>query len=134
MLRYDDISVFTNLLFQVSAMAKNPAHRPKGALNLFTKDIKSAMLEAFAEGGGKTWLKRQMKTEPRAFMALLAKCMPSEVKATVQVETQTVIIDFVGLPRLKHDPLILDASIPAIPAIIDNVVAQDADLVDSLLE
>ena len=100
-----------------------PGGRPIGSKNKVTQDIKQAMLDAFAEGGGTEWLKRQMKTEPRAFLGLLAKCMPAEVKATVQVETQTVVIDFVGLPRLKHDPLILNAIIDPLLIEVDEDAA-----------
>jgi hypothetical protein len=104
------------------APSRNPDGRPKGSPNKFTKDIKQACLDAFAEGGGKDWLKRQMKTEPRAFMALLGKILPTEIKAEVVMETKTVVIDFTGLPALEDTPPL------EIPIVIDQV------MIDPMLE
>ena len=94
----------------------------------FTKDITAACLQAFEEGGGAEWLKRQMKTEPRAFMALLGKILPSQIHAKVDVVTKQVMIDFTGLPPLAHDTartLVLDQ--------VAEVIEQDEAELDAIL-
>ena len=59
------------------------AGRPKGSLNVHTKKIKDAVLNAFEEVGGEKYLVRLAQEDPRTFCALLAKLIPAEVKASV---------------------------------------------------
>ena len=69
--------------------------RPKGSLNKLTKSITELLLRAAAEVGDSTtpgedgkggvlgYLKVSAVTERRAFLALLGRALPVQVKATV---------------------------------------------------
>jgi hypothetical protein len=92
----------------------NPVSR-LGRPNKFSKDIKKAVLEAFEAGGGTKWLQRQMAENPVAYIGLLAKILPTQLLAEIQVTTKTVEINFLGLGNsppqsLTLDPLLLEAN------------------------
>jgi hypothetical protein len=60
--------------------------RPKGSKNKFTRNIKDAVLQAFEEGpagttgeGGVEWLRKQMKSNPTAFLNMLGKLLPMQL-------------------------------------------------------
>lgn len=59
--------------------------RPKGAQNVMTKTVKEMLLGALDELGGQTWLVEQARAEPRAFLTLLARLIPTESAASVEV-------------------------------------------------
>ena len=52
--------------------------RKKGTPNKTTQDMKSAILEAFERAGGADYLTMLAKDEPRTFVTLLAKILPTE--------------------------------------------------------
>jgi len=52
--------------------------RKKGTPNKTTRDMKSAIMEAFERAGGVDYLHMLANDEPRTFATLLAKVMPSE--------------------------------------------------------
>ena len=123
----EEIEIITPRVNEVTG-GKNLGGRPKGSKDKVSRDIKTACLQAFEEGGGAQWLKRQMKTEPRAFMALLGKILPSQIEAKIDVTTKQVLIDFTGLPPLAHDTartLVLDQ--------VAEVIRQDSEELDRLL-
>ena len=53
--------------------------RPKGIPNKITANVKELILGALDQAGGQSWLARQADENPVAFMALLAKLLPSEL-------------------------------------------------------
>jgi hypothetical protein len=53
--------------------------RKKGTPNKLTKDVKTALLNAFAKAGGEAYLLTIAKTDPKTFCALLGKAMPMQV-------------------------------------------------------
>jgi hypothetical protein len=55
------------------------AGRPKGSKNKLTKTVRDAIIAAFDEVGGPRYLAQQAKTNPTAFMALLAKVLPTQL-------------------------------------------------------
>lgn len=55
--------------------------RPKGAPNKTTKAVKDMILAALDEVGGQAYFVEQARTNPVAFMALIGKVLPSEIKA-----------------------------------------------------
>ncbi|MHB8224433.1 hypothetical protein [Acidithiobacillus sp.] len=85
--------------------------RPKGSPNKINAGVKSMILGALDELGGQTWLVEQAKADPRAFMSLLARVLPSEMTldATVTAhepitEIRRVIVDpRATIEEVKHD-------------------------------
>lgn len=61
---------------------KKHAGRKLGAKNRLTLDLKESILEAFYECGGVEYLKGIAVSDPRTFVALLAKLLPSKVEAS----------------------------------------------------
>ncbi|MBU2784848.1 hypothetical protein HAP93_03540 [Acidithiobacillus ferriphilus] len=59
--------------------------RPRGALNVTTRTLKAALEASFNEVGGTRWLVELAKSEPRAYAALLAKLLPSQVNMDASV-------------------------------------------------
>jgi len=57
---------------------KKTGGRKKGTPNKTTRDMKSAIMEAFERAGGVDYLYMLANDEPRTFATLLAKVMPSE--------------------------------------------------------
>jgi len=56
------------------------AGRKKGVPNKITKALKEMILGALDEAGGQEYLKKQAIANPVAFMALLGKVLPAEIK------------------------------------------------------
>jgi hypothetical protein len=59
-----------------------PGGSRKGCPNKNTKALKDMILGALAAGGGQAWLQEQMERNPSAFMQLLGKVLPSEMKVS----------------------------------------------------
>jgi hypothetical protein len=67
-----------------------PTGRPKGVQNHYTKDMREAIREAFVNLGGAAYLEKLGRTNPALFVSLLAKTVPQELKADVNVVTSTL--------------------------------------------
>ena len=59
--------------------------RTQGAIGKINKDMKEILHLAFQRAGGVDYLVRQAEAEPKAFMALLGKIVPNEVRLDVSV-------------------------------------------------
>lgn len=59
---------------------KKTGGRGKGVPNKTTKALKETILGALDEAGGQAYLAKQAEANPVAFMTLLGKVLPSEVK------------------------------------------------------
>lgn len=57
--------------------------RPKGTPNKITRDIKAMIEGALEDAGGRAYLAKQANENPAAFMSLVGKILPREVKAEV---------------------------------------------------
>ena len=57
--------------------------RKKGVPNKVTSDLRQMILGALEDAGGKKYFLEQAAENPVAFMSLVAKCMPKEVKAEI---------------------------------------------------
>ena len=57
--------------------------RPKGATNRITRELKEMILGALDSAGGEAYLAEQAEKNPGAFMTLIGKVLPMQVKATV---------------------------------------------------
>ena len=75
--------------------------RPKGAVNKTTASVKEMLLGALEELGGQQWLIEQAKTEPRAFMTLLARLIPAETAGSLEVSMMGPITE---IRRTVVDP------------------------------
>lgn len=58
--------------------------RPKGSQNKLTAELKDMIEGALQDVGGRKYLKEQAEKNPAAFMALIGKCLPKDVNASVQ--------------------------------------------------
>lgn len=98
--------------------------RKPGQTNRFTKDVKARILAALDMVGGEKYLARQAEKNPAAFMALLAKVMPMQVKA--EVTDFTYVIQKIAMP---DDPVpgVINMGIPCRPRLVANGSNQDAD-------
>jgi len=65
--------------------------RPKGAANKLTKALKDMILGALDDAGGQGYLLAQAKEEPKAFLALLGRVLPQEIKGTL--EASVIVIE-----------------------------------------
>lgn len=57
--------------------------RPKGSVNKVQKDVKEMVLNALNNAGGQAYLTRQAEANPTAFLSLLGKLVPKDVKAEI---------------------------------------------------
>lgn len=57
--------------------------RPKGAKNKTTKALKDMILGALEDAGGQSYLVEQAEANPGAFMTLIGKVLPMDIKAAV---------------------------------------------------
>jgi hypothetical protein len=54
--------------------------RKSGVPNKLTMDVKAAIEAAFKQAGGAEYLAKQAKENPQAFMTLLGKILPRDMK------------------------------------------------------
>ncbi len=66
--------------------------RKKGVPNRITRTVREALEAAFHEAGAEEYLLRQAEANPQAFMGLLAKLLPSEIRAEVSAADASNII------------------------------------------
>jgi hypothetical protein len=75
--------------------------RPKGSQNRLTVQVKEAILQAFQEAGGKDYLVKVAHSEPRAFLVLLGKILPTEINGSLDA---TGVINVVtGIERAPNE-------------------------------
>ena len=65
--------------------------RKKGSMNKTSAKVKEMILGALSDVGGKDYLVRQADENPVAFMSLLGKVLPSEIKADLNHSGQIAI-------------------------------------------
>ncbi len=58
--------------------------RPKGTPNKTTKALKDMILGALSDVGGQSYLARQAEENPTAFLTLVGKVLPHELKADLE--------------------------------------------------
>ncbi|OUR75983.1 hypothetical protein A9Q83_16610 [Alphaproteobacteria bacterium 46_93_T64] len=67
--------------------------RKKGSLNRINGNIKKEIQDAFFEAGGKDYLLTLSKTDPRAFLSLVGKVIPTEIKAEIKSSELSVLME-----------------------------------------
>ena len=70
--------------------------RKKGVPNKVTKALKDMILGALDGAGGQKYLQRQANANPVAFLTLLGKVLPAEIKGQVDGEVRVTIVT--GVP------------------------------------
>ncbi|MBN6739968.1 hypothetical protein JKG47_05350 [Acidithiobacillus sp. MC6.1] len=63
--------------------------RPRGSHNVFNMELKDSIQEAFIQLGGVQWLVELGKSDPKAFAGLLARLLPKQIEAAVEVTQRT---------------------------------------------
>jgi hypothetical protein len=53
--------------------------RKKGTPNKVTGDLRAMILGALSDAGGQDYLTKQAKKNPKAFLALLGRCLPKDI-------------------------------------------------------
>lgn len=74
------------------AKGQKTGGRIKGTPNRVTATVKEALQAAFDEVGGKDYLVRIAKEEPRAFCALIGKVIPQDVHASIDGQLQINVV------------------------------------------
>ena len=62
----------------------------KGSVHLHSQAVKNAVYEVFHGLGGKRYLKKIAEENPPLFLSLLAKLLPTEVRAELDVNTHQI--------------------------------------------
>ena len=78
--------------------------RPVGSPNKITSNVKSMILGALDDLGGQAWLVEQAKADPRAFMSLLGRILPSEISLDAHVTHDPIV----EIRRTIIDPRIVE--------------------------
>lgn len=73
--------------------------RPAGAENKTTAALKDMILGALDDAGGQSYLAQQAGANPSAFMSLIGRVLPKEIKA--DVEHSGVVATLIELVSLK---------------------------------
>ena len=70
-----------------------------GVPNKTTAAMREILHEAFEEAGGVAYLVKQAHEQPRAFMALLGKLIPQEIRAEIDGSDLPLVIfhDYTGM-------------------------------------
>lgn len=74
--------------------------RRKGSQNKITRTIREAIIAAFDEVGGAAYLAEMAHREPVAFMALLAKVLPTQIAVSDKDGGIKIVIERAGAPSL----------------------------------
>ena len=74
--------------------------RPKGSQNRLTIQVKEAILQAFDALGGVDYLVEVGRSEPRAFLVLLGKILPTEINGSLQTGIINVVT---GIERAPNE-------------------------------
>lgn len=71
--------------------------RPKGVPNKNTKALKDMILGALQKAGGEEYLQQQANDNPNAFLSLIGRVLPTELKSNVEGNITVNVIT--GVPR-----------------------------------
>lgn len=63
----------------------------KGRPNKINKELKDMVLGALSDAGGQKYLSQQAIENPGAFMSLVGKLLPKEIKADVDMKSESVV-------------------------------------------
>lgn len=95
------------------AAPKNRGGRKHGHLNATTKDVKAKILKALDMVGGEKYLAQVARTHPAAFIALVGKVLPLQVRA--DVTDFTYVIHRLEVPAQQVPGVISSGLMPPQP-------------------
>ena len=70
--------------------------RKRGTPNRLGKEVRELVREALDRAGGAEYLLRAAKEQPQAFMSLLGRLVPSEIKGVIETDIKVVVTT--GIP------------------------------------
>lgn len=71
----------------------------KGKPNKFSGDVREMILQALAGAGGAEYLQKQSRENPSAFMALIGRTLPKDIKLGGGLKLE---VNLVGVDRSAH--------------------------------
>lgn len=71
--------------------------RPKGVPNKVTADLRTMILGALEDAGGQEYLLTQAQQNPQAFLTLVGRTLPKEIKAELGAGLLRVLLDGRGV-------------------------------------
>lgn len=84
------------------AKGRKTGGRRKGSLNKNTAELKDMILGALESAGGQGYLQTQATENPTAFMGLLGKVLPRDIKLGAGLKLE---VNLVGVDRSARDKL-----------------------------
>ena len=66
--------------------------RKRGSLNKTTRTLKEALLASFNTLGGEKWLIRLAESDPKAYVGLLGRIIPSEINGQVRAISENLVV------------------------------------------
>lgn len=100
---------------------KGQGGRNKGSLNRLTAEVRDMIAEALSRVGGASYLEEQANKNPVAFMALVGKLLPLQLKADI---TKRKIVVHVGLSgdagNGRYPYQLGDTSSQAVPSVSES--------------
>lgn len=82
-----------------AAKRRPPGGSRKGRPNRVTKALKEMILGALDDAGGQAYLKKQADANPAAFMALVGKVLPAELKAEIDSKNRSTVTVLIRKPE-----------------------------------
>ncbi len=78
----------------------------KGRPNKITRDVRETIIHAFYEAGGSAYLQKQAKKNPAAFLSLLGRTLPKDIRAEITVTLEKLIEESRGphATVIEHQP------------------------------
>ena len=78
--------------------------RPKGGCNKVSRDLRAMVLGALEGAGGQDYLIQQARENPSAFLALVGKCLPRDMRLAGEAGGPTTIQVVTGFDPDIGDP------------------------------
>ena len=80
----------------VKGSSGNPAGRRRGAVNKLNQEIRELIRQALDEEGGAEYLRWAAREHPVAFLSLLGRLVPAEIRGALEIVPVVSIRDYTG--------------------------------------